>query len=165
MNQLIAIICAAVAIVTAASFIQADSRHARGARPSSGATLATMTGQCHTLILGGTDASAQCEGKVVNTAYRSGRSSFQFTIRDRAILGFHGVDSPAGNDQAVLRIDGISLNLMMGTPPTTSPASGTCSYTNPYAGPAMIRCSAISAGRRFEASFEADGRAPVLKEF
>ena len=129
------------------------------------ASLAIMSGKCHKLVIGGADASAHCKPMVTNTAYRTGKSSFTFVAGESAIVGFFGADSRAERDKAVLKVEQITLNLMMGTPSTMAPATGTCTYTNPYAGPSLLQCSAISGGKTYSATFVSDGRAPELKRF
>lgn len=129
------------------------------------ASLATMGGKCHKLVIGGADASARCNPMIVNTSYKTGKSSFAFVAGESAIVGFFGTDSRAVGDKAVLRVEQITLNLMMGTPSTMAPATGTCTYTNPYAGPSLVQCSAVSGGKTYLATFVSDGRAPDVKQF
>lgn len=78
------------------------------------------------------------------------------------MISFYGLDSKAVGDRATLRIEKLTLNLMMGTPSTGGPATGVCTYTNPYAGPSLIECSALSSGREFKATFVSDGNAPNI---
>lgn len=128
------------------------------------AILATMNGKCHKLIIGDADASEICEDVVTNAAYKTGRSSFQF-VAENKVVGFYGTDNPAKDDQAVLKVERVTLNLMMGMPSTSAPASGTCTYSSPYAGPSLIQCTAISLGKTFSATFVSDGQEPSVKEF
>lgn len=129
------------------------------------ATLATMDGTCHKLVIGGADATALCEPKVLNAAYKNGKSSFTFVAGDKAVVGFYGSDSRAQGNKAVLQVEAITLNLMMGRPSTMEAATGTCSYTNPYAGPSLIQCSAISSDMTFSANFVSNGEEPAVREF
>ena len=129
------------------------------------ASLATMSGKCHKLVIGGADASALCKAMVTNAAYKTGKSSFTFVAGESAIVGFFGADSRAEGNKAVLKVEQITLNLMMGTPSTMAPANGTCTYTNPYAGPSLVQCSAVSGGKTYSATFVSDGRSPEVKQF
>ena len=127
------------------------------------ATVAHLGGECRKLVIGDTDASAHCEPKVVNVAYDTGKSSFQFVARGKAVIGFFGTDNRAKGDEAVLDVEKITLNLLMGTPSTSDDAKGSCTYTNPYAGRSTIRCKAVvTRGQTFEASFVSDGKEPSL---
>jgi hypothetical protein len=128
------------------------------------AVIGTMNGKCHKLLIGAADASSICEDKIINVAYLTGKSSFQFIAKDRAVVGFFGSDDKAMGDNAVLSVEQISLNMLMGTPSTISAASGTCTYSNPYAGPSLIQCSAKTTEGRFEATFVSDGQEPELSE-
>ena len=123
-----------------------------------------MNGKCHKFTFAGADATPLCEGKILNVAYPDGHSSFMFTLKDKALVSFYGLDTRAVGDKATLRIQKLTLNLLMGTPSTGSPAAGECSYTNPYAGPSLVQCRATVGARRFEATFVSNGEAPDLME-
>lgn len=128
-------------------------------------TLATMKGKCREFIVGGKDWTTLCEPKVVNAAYRNGKASFTFIASDKAMVGFFGKDSRAQGDKATLKVEKITLNLLMGMPSTMADATGICIYTNPYNGPSVIKCSARSSGKNFSATFVSDGREPTIQEF
>jgi hypothetical protein len=125
-----------------------------------------MNGTCQRLIIAGNDASSSCQGKLTNTMYRTGRSGFTFLAGDVAVVTFSGADSPAKGDQAVIRLDKVIFTLVgTGTEPNVVNATGSCSYTNPYAGPSHVSCSASTKAGRFSASFVSDGAPPDLQEF
>lgn len=123
---------------------------------------AVMNGKCHKFTFAGAEATPLCEGKILNVTYPDGHSSFMFTLKDKALVSFYGLDARAIGDKATLRIQKLTLNLLMGTPSTGSPASGECTYTNPYAGPSLVQCRATVGTRRFEATFVSDGNEPDL---
>ena len=127
--------------------------------------MSVMEGTCHEFVLQGTDATSICEPSIVNFAYRSGKSSFQFVLRDRAVIGFFGADEAAVGNSADLLIERISLNLLMGTETQSIPATGRCTYSHPYAGPSVIRCNASTEVGEFKAVFVSDGREPEIQEF
>ena len=124
-----------------------------------------LDGRCHDFTFIDSDASSLCEPSVINFAYQSGKSSFQFVLRDKAIIGFFGTDSEANGDEAVLAVESITLNLMMGEPSQNLPASGQCRYTNPYAGPSLIRCEAKTNLGTISSIFVSDGAEPQVQEF
>lgn len=126
--------------------------------------VATLTGKCHEFVLDGVDASDRCENVLVNAAYRGSKSSFQFTLKDQAVFGFYGSDTKATGDKATLIVEKMTLNLLLGTPPTNGPATGKCTYTNPYAGPAVVRCTVASNGMNITALFVSDGSEPSIVE-
>ncbi|MDB5669713.1 MAG: hypothetical protein JWO25_672 [Alphaproteobacteria bacterium] len=129
------------------------------------ATISVLTGECQKLVVGGVDQSSICAGRTANFAYRSGHSSFQFAGGDVVAIGFYGTDHEAQGDEAFITVERLSLNAMKGSPSTSIPASGKCSYTNPYAGPSRIQCSAISSGKVYSATFVSDGGEPAIQRF
>lgn len=130
------------------------------------ASLTTMDGACHELIAAGQDFGAACRPQVINAAYRTGMSSFAFMVADSAIVSFFGADSPMDGDKAVMKVTKVGLNLLMGDPPPMHDATGTCLYTNPYAGPALVKCEAtLRDGSKFRATFVTDGSEPNITQF
>jgi hypothetical protein len=79
------------------------------------------------------------------------------------MVSFYGLDSKAVGDKAVLHVDTILV-----TPEGPAPvarrkrATGRCTYTNPYAGPSHIQCSAKAEGKSYEALFVSDGTPPNI---
>ena len=128
--------------------------------------IAIMNGTCDGLVMGDKDASSGCEGKLTNTMYKTGRSGFTFLVGDLAVVTFSGADSPAKGNIARIRLDKVIFTLIgTGTKPNVVPATGTCTYTNPYAGPSHVTCSASTKSGRFSGSFVSDGKPPDLQEF
>ncbi len=126
----------------------------------------TLSGTCLKLILGKRDATGQCKGVIVNAAYASGASSFMFVVADTAIVSFYGKDNKAVGDNAVINVDHVTVTAV-GDPkakPVTVSAEGQCTYTNPYAGPSHVDCSARAVGMDFTASFVSDGKPPAAMD-
>ena len=133
-------------------------------------SFAVMNGTCQRFIVAGEDLSEGCEGKVLNTMYEStGRTGFAFLTRSGTSVTFSGVDTPAQGDQAHSILDRVIFTM---DNKETNPkavksnvveATGTCSYTNPYAGPSHINCSATTKNGSFSASFVSDGKAPDIE--
>ena len=141
-----------------------DCATAQGPQPLR--SLATLSGACQQLTLAGRDASKACIGKLVNTAYRNGRSGFTFAAGDLAVITFSGIDSAAQGNHAAIRLDKVIFTLLgTGTKPNSISATGQCLYSNPYVGPAYIRCSAATNSGPFTASFRSNGEPPELQQF
>lgn len=130
------------------------------------AGIAILNGSCTQLTVGGKDATHACEGKITNTMYKTGRTGFIFMVGDLAVVTFSGADSPAKGDHASVRLDKIIFTLVgTGTAPNVIPATGSCSYTNPYAGPSRINCSASTKDGKFSGSFVSNGAEPDIQRF
>lgn len=128
--------------------------------------IAFLKGTCQSFVVGGKDASRKCLGKLTNTVYRTGRSGFTFVVGDLAVVTFSGADSPAIGNRAAIRLDKVIFTLIgTGTPPNVIPASGRCTYTNPYAGPSHVNCSATTKDGPFSASFVSNGEPPDIQQF
>lgn len=128
--------------------------------------VAMMHGTCGKLVMAGEDVSEGCQGLITNTMYKTGRTGFVFTAGDVAVVTFSGAGAPAQGDQASARLDKVIFTLIgTGTEPNVLPATGTCTYTNPYAGPSRINCSATTKIGRFSGTFVSDGEEPDIKQF
>ena len=128
--------------------------------------IAVLNGTCKRLIVAGKDLSKDCEGKVTNTMYESTRrTGFLFVTRGGdVVVNFSGLDSPAVGDHAAALLSHVIFT--QGETGSNRAkhqayvATGTCTYTNPYAGPSHINCSASTTKGLFSASFVSDGRPP-----
>jgi hypothetical protein len=128
--------------------------------------IALMDGKCTSLVIADKPATHNCTGKITNSMYKTGRSGFIFTAGDLAVVTFSGADSPAKGNQATVRLDKVIFTLIgTGTEPNVMPAKGSCTYTNPYAGPSRINCTATTEAGRFSGSFVSDGREPDIQRF
>ena len=155
---------AAIAMAAIASFTTPAT--AQGSNFDNLHAIAMMDGKCAQLTFAGQDGTQRCEGKITNTVYKTGRSGFTFLIGDLAVITFSGADSPAKGDQATVRLDKVIFTLIgTGTKPNVIPASGSCTYTNPYAGPSRINCSATTGDGKFSGSFVSNGQPPDIQEF
>jgi hypothetical protein len=132
-------------------------------QPPMGITLAKLVGKCERLHTPQGDRSATCQGWIINMAYRSGRSQFMVMAGEDESLSFGGVDSPAKGDTAELAIDYVLIVKGKDAAQTRRNAIGTCTYTNPYAGPSQINCKAKTANGTFELHFVSDGSPPEVQ--
>jgi hypothetical protein len=132
---------------------------------------AVMNGTCRRLIVAGKDLSKDCMGKVTNTMYEStGRTGFLFVTRSgNVVVNFTGMDTPAVGDHAASVLDHVIFTQgKTGSKRAEHNgyrATGTCTYTNPYAGPSHINCSASTKKGLFSASFVSDGKPPGIERF
>jgi hypothetical protein len=130
------------------------------------AGLAMLNGTCSKLVVAGHDESEACVGKLSNTIYRTGRTGFVFVAGDTAVVTFSGMDTPVKGDVGSVRLDHVIFGLMgTGTDPNSLTATGSCRYTNPYAGPSHVDCTASTKIGRFSASFVSDGEGPDMQRF
>ncbi len=132
-------------------------------------SLALMNGKCIRLIIAGHDQSAHCMAKLINESFESGRTGFTFTAGDAAVISFSGMGPRQVKltaDKVYQPVDRLIFTLLgMGTPPNNLSASGSCTYTNPYAGPSHVSCTAHTAHGDFAATFLSDGREPEVRRF
>jgi len=130
--------------------------------------VATMNGTCSHLVFGGRDGSKACLPKVVNDVHKDGRTGFTFLVGDLAVVTFSGAAQQVKDDANTVTqpLDEVVFTLTgTGASPKTIKAAGVCTYTNPYAGPGKVDCTAHTSQGSFEASFVSDGRAPSIQRF
>jgi len=130
--------------------------------------VATMNGTCSHLVYGGRDGSKACVPKVVNDVHKDGRTGFTFLVGDIAVITFSGVAPQVKDDANTVTqpLDEVVLTLTgPGAAPKTVKAAGSCTYTNPYAGPGKVDCTAHTSQGSFEASFVSDGQTPSMQRF
>jgi len=147
----------------AACLVAPTILHAAPGDGLSGLKMAMMKGACTQLIVGGKDLTGQCKPSLINNAYRSGRSSFMFGLGEDKMVSFFGVDSQAMGDQAILTVDeiGVATGHSDGTAQRKAhKVKGSCTYTNPYAGPSRIHCAADGFDGHYAVEFVSDGRPP-----
>ncbi|TXN22633.1 hypothetical protein [Methylobacterium sp. WL9] len=126
-------------------------------------TLATVSGTCERLVIGGRDVTGQCKGTLLNTSYATGRVGFYFVTGDGAALTFTGMGSSQikpDPDTAVQPVDGVIFGFKGQFDRTR--AVGTCRFTNPYARPGSVSCKADTQGGTFAAEFITDGNPPSV---
>lgn len=120
-----------------------------------------VRGTCAKLILAGTDMTASCDPTLVNVAYPSGGSSFMFVLAGKAMVSFFGRDTPATENHSTIYLQRVSFR-DSGPDNPSSVVSGECTYTNPFAGPAVVDCDADSKDGPFKAIFTTDGGQPLV---
>lgn len=129
------------------------------------AALATMQGKCLRLVTPEGDLTGRCGDRIINTAYRDDHSSFMVMIGADTLISFWGEDHAAVDDRAVMAVRKITTTQTGHGKPTSQDADGQCSYTNPYAGPSHVDCTATVAGKTYAFSFVSNGQAPNVKRF
>jgi hypothetical protein len=124
------------------------------------AAIATMQGKCVRLVTPDGDLTVRCGRQIINTTYRDNHSSFMIPIDKDIVMSFWGEDHAAIDDRAVMTVRKITTAQTGHGKPMPQDADGQCSYTNPYAGPSHIDCTATVAGKTYAFSFVSDGQAP-----
>lgn len=123
-----------------------------------------LRGNCAQLVFGSEDWSGKCDQKLMQTAVNRNNIDFYFSTTDNRMLIFNGVDGEnptPDTDVSTVKKVIFSQN---GTN-TDFPASGRCSYGNPYKGRSTVQCSGtLKDGRRFDATFVTDGQPPDTGE-
>jgi hypothetical protein len=136
--------------------------------------VATMNGHCTRLIFGGHDATPACDPIVTNSFHKDSRTGFTFTVGASAVgavITFSGMGQQQVKDTANVvtqPLDTVIFTLIIGTgtlPPNEAKAAGICTYSNPYAGPSTVTCTAHTSDGVFEASFISDGKEPSILQF
>jgi hypothetical protein len=118
-----------------------------------------VEGRCTSFRLRGQDMTHGCLGILMFATNAAGRITTAFTFQPGSMITIAGYDLPnPGPNIDAFEVDMFTLNLNIpGVPATRSAATGRCTYTNPYAGPFIVRCSArLANGEPLEASFRSD---------
>jgi hypothetical protein len=104
---------------------------------------------------------------LLNTEYDDERTGFYFvTTTDQMTVTF----STRGDQEQKIDADTITAPVDMVIVSSAGKidkleATGTCQFSNPYKGPALIECTADSERGGFEGAFLTDGQAPDAKRF
>jgi hypothetical protein len=155
-RSIAALVCLAAVVATTATAAPLDY-------------VATMNGKCSRLVFAGRDGSRACLPKVVNDVHKDGRVGFTFLVGNLAVVTFSGLGQQQVKDSADVvnqPLDTVIFTLIgTGTAPNAIKAVGLCTYSNPYAGPARVSCSAHTSSGVFEAQFRSDGREPSMQRF
>lgn len=162
MNQI-----AASHVLAALAFTGVLAGHA--ASQSGLESLAMMQGVCSLLGAPGRDFSNLCGPTLLNETFKSGRTGFTFLGGESAEFAFSGMGPKQVKltpDKVFQPIDSLILTLN-GPPPQSNrlPATGGCTYSNPYAARSHVSCVAHTARGDFRAAFVSDGREPTIKRF
>ena len=126
-----------------------------------------MSGACTGTEAQGRDFSDQCSGLLANVEYSDGRISFVFQTTTTPVMtmSFSGQGRSQvheGPDVVVQPVDSTFVGVAAAGPDHVAVA-GTCRFTNPYAGPGIVSCSADGNLGHFAAEFRSDGRPPSSK--
>lgn len=149
-------IVAAVLVVNGAAG-WSQSGEAPGA---AGTILSFLHGSCSKLVIAGKDRTTDCKPSLVNAAYPTGNSSFMFPVGDAIVVSFFGRDNPAVGNRSMIYLQRVTVRSGPKEDSLSSNVQGTCTYTNPYAGPARISCQADSPKGPYQVDFTSDGTAP-----
>ncbi len=129
-----------------------------------GTVMGTLTGTCSALIVAGVDRTAECKSNAINTAYKTGNSSFMFLMGD-TVVSFFGRDTTAVGDQATIHVTRVFVNNGGKLDERqSSDVSGTCTYTNPHKGPVRVNCETTGTKGKYRAVFTSDGKMPEYLE-
>ena len=124
--------------------------------------IATLGGQCQSLVVANDNHNDVCGAQLINIAYVSGESSFMIAVGDGNMVSFFGRDSTAVGNAATIAISRITATF--GDDTTSLSARGQCRYTNPYAGVSTVTCNATTArGLRYSLVFRSDGNPPTVQ--
>ena len=127
--------------------------------------IANETGTCSKLLVSGHDFTAACQSRVSNIDYSDGYVSFSYSAGRDFVLTFAGNGRRQvhdGPDTAIQPIDTMSSSIA-GQSSKPSRVVGSCRFSNPYKGPAIINCGVdIEGGGRAQAEFESDGNLPIF---
>ncbi|MCA1408145.1 hypothetical protein I6F26_28725 [Ensifer sp. IC3342] len=114
------------------------------------------------------DLSSHCGGKVVQSIYSTGRTGFTVVMGDKGAVTFSGIQGakPEADCQSQ-DMDRVILNLgIEGAPPSSEAVTGSCTYGNPFKGPAAISCQGADAAEgAYLLQFRSDGKPPIMKYY
>ena len=127
-----------------------------------------VRGECglELMTYGKAVANPSCK-PLINTVYRNGRTGFYFTT-DEALMTFSGIQPQInqGPDDIIQPVDLILVTKTTNDEPgqpEALPASGRCSFSNPFRGIATtVQCEAETSAGRFSATFHHDGSEPSM---
>jgi hypothetical protein len=129
------------------------------------ANMAGIDGTCKKLTVAGSDRTADCPTSLINIAYKNARSSFMVQVGDDSMVSFYGDDHAATGNTATLVLRSMTITRLGQTHARSVPATGECTYTNPYAGPSHVECHATTAEGDYALSFVSDGKPPHVTHF
>lgn len=130
-------------------------------------SVGAVQGECKKLVVAGRDRSSECRPAVAVLIYRDGRKSFAFS-GEGMMVSFSGTREESSGNEARLTLDAVTVaSYAAGGEVATdpSPATGTCEFSNPWAGRSYIRCVATTPSGKFRGLFNSDGRPPDMQKF
>ncbi len=122
--------------------------------------ITVLRGNCAQLVIGEDDLTSKCEQKLLQTAVNEQNIDFYFSTTDGRLYIFNGTDGVNPSpDTDITQINKVIFS--ENEKNTDYPASGRCSYGNPYKGRTTVLCSGtLQDNRRFDATFITDGQPP-----
>jgi hypothetical protein len=158
--RLIVFICATALLV--ASLLMVVSRPDTAHAQSGLATVDVEYGHCYKLIVADHDVSVSCAPSVVNETSKNGRVGFTFKASNLASVSFSGASlrqEKTSDNKISQPIDYIIFSIVgVGSLQKTTPASGTCVYSDSHSGQTIIDCTAASSSGTFAARFLSYGQ-------
>lgn len=154
------------ALITAVTLVAPNGVGAQGL--SDLTAMVSLTGACERLVAAGKNFSDDCNGMILQSIYKTGRTGFSVTIGDKGVaMTFSGMEGAKPDaDSQLQSLDKVILNLNIdGVEPTSTEVTGGCAYSNPYLGPMTISCQATGPkGEAYLLQFRTDGSEPKLSD-
>lgn len=121
----------------------------------------SLSGKCQRLTLGDADLSGACTDSLLQITYDTGRVGLYAFTSGQQIYTFSGTSDEMVGSEIHQQLDQVILGRGDGEIGSRE-VSGTCIYENPFAGPALVTCTARdSDGMGYSLTFLTDGTAPV----
>lgn len=133
----------------------------QAARSQEPAARTILSGTCQKLVVAGNDITGGCQPTVAR-ALGSGGMRFDFPVLDAATISLTGrsIPNPASGIGSIA-VSQVTMTLTKeGVPPQSKPASGRCTFADPYQGVMTIRCVGSFEREPFDIVFRTDGRIP-----
>ncbi|WDZ75927.1 hypothetical protein PWG15_15085 [Ensifer adhaerens] len=130
--------------------------------------VAMVTGICERLVVAGEDMTNTCDGRLIQSIYRTGRTGFTVNIGSGGAVTFSGIEGKKPDaDSQLQSVDRVIVNRGQDGGPISSKAvTGGCSYGNPFKGPATTKCEGTDAEKgAYVLQFRTDGTQPNLLNY
>jgi hypothetical protein len=115
-----------------------------------------LTGTCDRLVTPDGNHTAECNKALGLIGYSNGRRSYWFSIPHKSLIAFSGTNYDGKGGRLELDI----VTLASSPDPHPSEARGSCTFDDPWKGPAHIRCQGKTEAGDFAAEFTTDGKPP-----
>lgn len=130
--------------------------------------VAMVTGTCERLVVAGEDMTNTCEGRLIQSIYRTGRTGFTVNIGSGGAITFSGIEGEKPDaDSQLQSVDKVIVNRGKdGGPISSKGVTGSCFYENPFKGPATTKCEGTDAEKgAYFLQFRTDGTPPNLLNY